>query len=81
MNSMTTFLEVLNLEKEIDPHYEDKISRFEKKKQRNVTKSDIDLTIFKEGLCDLGLTYDKINHAFLSLFIPNKNLFSIGVYC
>jgi hypothetical protein len=79
MNTMSTFTYLLNLEKSIDPFMENKIKKYEEKNKRKLAKSDIDLDIFKEGLYELGTTFDKSNHAFLSINISNKELVSIGV--
>jgi hypothetical protein len=75
---MSTFTYLLNLEKSIDPFTENKIKKYEEKNKRQLAKSDIDLTILKEGLYELGITHDKYNHAFLSINISGKELISIG---
>ncbi len=76
---MTNFTYLINLEREIDPFTENKIKKFEIKKQKKLAKKDIDQQIFKDGLHDIGITHDKYSHAFLSIDISQKELISIGV--
>jgi len=75
---MSNFTYLINLEKTIDPFYENKIKKYEEKKKIRMAKKDIDIEIFKEGLYELGITHDKYNHSYLSLDISNKELISIG---
>lgn len=79
MNSMSNFTYLINLEKSIDPFTENKLKKYEMKKQKKLAKKDIDPQILKDGLHDIGITHDKFNHAFLSIDISDKNLISIGV--
>lgn len=79
MNTMSTFTHLLNLEKTLDPFMEEKIRKHEEKTKRKLARSDIDMQIFQEGLHDLGVTFNKFNHAYLSLNISGKDLISIGV--
>ena len=75
---MSNFTYLINLEKTIDPFYENKIKKYEEKKKIRLAKKDIAIEIFKDGLYELGITHDKYNHAYLSLDISNKELMSIG---
>jgi len=75
---MSNFTYLINLEKSIDPFYDNKIKRYEEKKKLRLAKNDIEIEIFKEGLYELGITHDKYNHAYLSLDISSKELISIG---
>lgn len=79
MNTMTTFTQLINLEKSIDPFTENKIKKHEEKTKRIMAKSNIDMDILKEGLYELGITHDKYNHAYLSINLVEKDLISIGV--
>lgn len=77
-STMSNFTYIINLEKDIDPFYENKIKKYEEKNKQRLAKKDIDVEIFKEGLYDLGITHEKYNYAYLSLDISNKELISIG---
>jgi hypothetical protein len=76
---MSAYTYLANLEKSIDPFTEKKIKKFEEKNKKMLAKSNIDIDILKEGLYELGVTHNKYNHAYLSIDISNKDLFSIGV--
>lgn len=78
MSTMSNFTYVLNLEKSIDPFIETKMKKYEEKKKKHLSKSNIDIEIFKQGLYELGVTHDKYNHAYLSINISFKDLSSIG---
>ena len=78
MNTMSNFTYLINFEKTIDPFIENKIKKHEEKKKRKLAKSDINLDILKNGLYDLGITFDKFNHSYLSIDISGKELVSIG---
>eukprot|EP00340_Litonotus_pictus_P003356 CAMPEP_0170527526 /NCGR_PEP_ID=MMETSP0209-20121228/12991_1 /TAXON_ID=665100 ORGANISM="Litonotus pictus, Strain P1" /NCGR_SAMPLE_ID=MMETSP0209 /ASSEMBLY_ACC=CAM_ASM_000301 /LENGTH=405 /DNA_ID=CAMNT_0010818109 /DNA_START=11 /DNA_END=1226 /DNA_ORIENTATION=- len=75
---MSNFTYLLNLEKSIDPFIQNKINRYEEKKQKKLAKEPIDKAIFQENLQDLGITFNGYNHAYLSINISNKDLISIG---
>jgi hypothetical protein len=76
--TMSNFTYLINLEKTLDPFIENKIKKHELKNKKKLAKGDIDPEIIKEGLYDLGITYNKYNHAYLSINLGNKDLFSIG---
>jgi hypothetical protein len=78
MNTMSNFTYLINLEHTLDPFIENKIKKHEEKNKKKLAKGDIDPEIFKDGLKDLGITYDKYNHAYLSIDISGKDLLSIG---
>ena len=79
MFSMSTYTYLVNLEKSIDPFTENKIKKYEEKSKKILAKSIIDIEILKDGLYELGVTHNKYNHAYLSIDISNKDLYSIGV--
>jgi hypothetical protein len=76
---MSAYTYLANLEKSIDPFTENKIKKFEEKNKKLLAKSNIDIDILKEGLYELGVTHNKYSHAYLSIDISCKDLFSIGV--
>jgi Leucine-rich repeat (LRR) protein len=78
MNTMSNFTYLINLEKTLDPFIENKIKKHELKNKKKLAKGDIDLEIIKEGLYDLGITYNKFNHAYLSVNLSGKDLISVG---
>ena len=75
---MSNFTYLINLEKTLDPFIENKIKKHELKNKKKLAKGDIDPEIIKEGLYDLGITYNKYNHAYLSINLSGKDLFSVG---
>ena len=62
----------------IEDYHESQQEKKERKKVKNLAKETVDLEVFKKGLHGLGKTIDN-RHAYLSLTLSGKTLFSIVV--
>jgi hypothetical protein len=70
---------VLSEGSQIVDYFEEEKDRIEKKRLKQMSKEEIDVQIFKDGLYNIGKTFNNCGHAYLSLNISNKNIVSIVV--
>ena len=54
-------------------YFDEERERLERKKLKALSKEDLPLSLFQEGLHCLGRTFNNARHAYLSLTLSNKN--------
>ena len=77
--STISMARVLSEGSQIVDYFDEEKERIEKKKLKIMSKEKVDEQIFREGLFNLGKTFNNKSHAYLTINISNRDLVSIVV--